>query len=100
LLLVLAVNSAIGAVYYLRLVYLSLIASADTSSPFASSPFRSRALAGCIAAAALVVLAFVPMTDPAASAAAYAPVRPELNVNVPAPTVAAQAPAVAGTPAH
>jgi len=96
LLLVLAVNSAIGAVYYLRLVYLSLIASADTPSPFASSPFRARALAGCIAAAALVVLAFVPMTDPAASAAAYLPVQPALNSNAPSPSVATSAPVLAG----
>ena len=102
LLLVLAVNSAIGAVYYLRLVYLALIASADAPSPFAASPFRSRALAGYIAAASLIVLAAVPMTDPAAAAAAYRPVTGQLRLNTPVPAVAQQpgAPVAARSEQH
>lgn len=80
LVLVLAVNSAIGAVYYLRLVYLSLIASGDAPSTFASTPFKSRTLAGCLAAAALIVMAFVPFTRPAAKAAAYRPITGKLSV--------------------
>lgn len=93
LLLVLAVNSAIGAVYYLRLVYVALIAPADSPSQFTATPFRSRAFAGYIAAAALVVLALIPMTDAAATAAAYVPVQGKLAANpVDAPAPIAGAP--------
>jgi len=95
LLLVLAVNSAIGAVYYLRLVNVALISSADAPSGFSATPFRSRAFAGYIAAAALVVMAVIPMTDPAAIAGRYFPIAGKLAVP-PAPVPApAPAPAVA-----
>jgi NADH-quinone oxidoreductase subunit N len=103
LLLVLAVNSAIGAVYYLRLVYVSLIASADAPSAFSSTPFRSRAIAGYLAAAALVVLVAIPMTDPAASAGRFKALKPENATVVPAkPAVTADAkgPVVVETGSH
>lgn len=71
LVVILAINSAVGAVYYLRLVYLALIAGSDAPSTFTATPFRSRIVAGYLAAAALVVMAVVPMTDMAAKAGVY-----------------------------
>jgi NADH-quinone oxidoreductase subunit N len=59
LLLVLAINSAIGAYYYLRIVYVALLDSPDAggrAAQFQVSPFNSRLIAGVLSVAAVVVL--------------------------------------------
>jgi len=57
LVVVLGVNSAIAAFYYLRLAFLPLTEPADTTSePVAAAPFRSRSLAGLLAAAGVIVI--------------------------------------------
>ncbi|MFT3683774.1 MAG: NADH-quinone oxidoreductase subunit N [Phycisphaerales bacterium] len=99
LVLILAINSAVGAVYYLRLVYLALIASSDSPSPFVSSPFKSRALAGCLAAAALIVMAIFPFTDAVAKAGGYEPIE-QPNAKTPSAEVAPTAPMSTTAAAH
>ncbi len=59
LLLVLALNSAIGAYYYLRIVYVALLDSPDAggrAAHFQISPFSSRLIAGVLSVAAVVML--------------------------------------------
>jgi NADH-quinone oxidoreductase subunit N len=57
LVVVLGINSAIAAYYYLRLAFVPLLENADASvEPAYVSPFKSRHAAGVIAAVAVVVL--------------------------------------------
>lgn len=59
LVIVLGVNSAIAAVYYLRLVALPLLENPDPGAHVpARTPFISRTLAGLVSAAGVVVLVF------------------------------------------
>lgn len=74
LVLVLAVNSAIAAVYYLRLVYLALIASGEGALNLYRHTVplpRPRRLPR---RDALVVMAVVPMSRHAAKAGGYRPI--------------------------
>jgi NADH-quinone oxidoreductase subunit N len=58
LVIILGINSAIAAFYYLRLAFAPLLERPDAAAqPAGQSPFRSRMLAGAVAAAAVVVLA-------------------------------------------
>lgn len=100
LLIVLAVNSAIGAVYYLRLVYTALIASGEAPSAFVATPFKSRIIAGYAAALALIALAVSPTLNAAAKAGAYTPIKAEAAPKAtPAPAVTPKAEAT-GTQGH
>jgi NADH-quinone oxidoreductase subunit N len=80
LVIVLGINSAIAAFYYLRIAFAPVLERADPSAePAQVSPFRSRQLAGVIAAGAVVVLAIGgfklmgPIMDLTSGAAAYQP---------------------------
>lgn len=60
LVLVLGINSAIAAYYYLRLAYVCFIDKPETipgQAPLTLNPFQSRELAGVVSAAGVVVLA-------------------------------------------
>lgn len=60
LVLILGLNSAIAAYYYLRLMYVPFIESADRSpnlAPLQETPFASRRAAAMIASAGVIVLA-------------------------------------------
>lgn len=60
LVIVLGLNSAIAAFYYLRLVAVPLLDSPDpTAAPAARTPFASRVLAGFVSAAGVLVLILV-----------------------------------------
>ncbi len=63
LVIILGLNSAIAAYYYLRLVTLPFLSEPNASSkPLTLNPFPARTLAGTIAAAAVIVLAFMGST--------------------------------------
>jgi NADH-quinone oxidoreductase subunit N len=81
LVVVLGVNSAIAAYYYLRIAFAPLLERPDaTTEPAQVSPFRSRQVAGVIAAATVVVLALGgywlmgPIMDRSTQAGAFRPV--------------------------
>lgn len=60
LVLVLAVNSAISAFYYLRLVTVPFLsAPAEGAEPAAVTPFRTRIAAGALSAGGIIVLSIV-----------------------------------------
>lgn len=76
LVLILAVNSAIAAYYYLRLAYVCYIeAPQDSPSlpPLRATPFGARRVAGVLSAAGVVVLAVIGgrLADVAATAGRY-----------------------------
>jgi NADH-quinone oxidoreductase subunit N len=78
LVIVLGVNSAIAAFYYLRLAFVPILESPDAAAePAKLSPFRSRQAAAVIAACAVVILAvggfwlMGPIMDQTTKAAAY-----------------------------
>ena len=63
LVIILGLNSAIAAYYYLRLVTLPFLSEPNASAkPLTLNPFPARTLAGTIAAAAVIVLAFMGST--------------------------------------
>lgn len=58
LVIILGLNSAIAAYYYLRLAFTPLLEKADASAePIVASPFRSRQVAAVVSAGGVVVLA-------------------------------------------
>ncbi|MBM4108379.1 MAG: NADH-quinone oxidoreductase subunit N [Phycisphaerae bacterium] len=60
LVVILGLNSAVAAYYYLRLIKASLIdPPSDADLPATPTPFATRTLAGVLSAAGVVVLAFV-----------------------------------------
>lgn len=60
LVIVLGVNSAIGAFYYLRLAFFPFLEQAEEGAePVIASPFRSRKLAAGVSAAGVIVLALL-----------------------------------------
>jgi len=62
LVVILGLNSAVAAYYYLRIAYTALIEKPDTassSSPILEAPFPSRQYAGLLSAVGVVVLTFV-----------------------------------------
>ncbi len=62
LVVVMAINSAIGAYYYLRLAFFPMLESRDENAePMKVSPYRSRAIASVISAGG--VLALIPLTQ-------------------------------------
>jgi len=68
LVVILALNSAIAAFYYLRLVSVTLLESPDgagRAESFAMTPFANRTLAGYIAATVIVGAPLVPLIDEA-----------------------------------
>jgi NADH-quinone oxidoreductase subunit N len=78
LVVVLGLNSAIAAFYYLRLAFTPLLEKADASvEPAYQSPFRTRKFAGLIAAVAVVRVGIAgsklmgPVMDKTAEAGAY-----------------------------
>jgi NADH-quinone oxidoreductase subunit N len=74
LVVILGLNSAIAAYYYLRLARAAWLESSETRPGQAEvrlAPFASRTLAGVLSAAGVVVLAFVPLTSFANRAASY-----------------------------
>lgn len=76
LVLVLAINSAIAAYYYLRLAYVCYIEPAETAAnlaPIQPTPFGSRRVAGVVSAAGVVVLAVVggPLAEVAGTAGRF-----------------------------
>ncbi len=80
LVIVLGVNSAIAAFYYLRIAFAPFLESADPSAePAVLSPFRSRQMAAMISAVAMVLLAvggywlLRPIMESSTVAAAYKP---------------------------
>lgn len=80
LVVVLAINSAIAAYYYLGLARAALLDAPDASAaPTTESPFASRRTAGVISAAAVVALAFAAnsLMVAARNAAAFKPVAME-----------------------
>ncbi len=99
LLVILAVNSAIAAFYYLRLAGVAWLESAD--GPLGTSPtegvrvgpFGLRAVAGIASAAGVVVLAGVPLTGFAQRGAEYraATHRTPIEITEPVPASAADA---------
>jgi len=101
LVLILGLNSAIAAYYYLRLAFVCYIDSPETSpnlAPMQATPFGSRRVAGVLSALGGVALAVVggTLADVAATAGRYVPAlgsgslqkRPEIK---PAEVVEAQA---------
>lgn len=97
LVLILAVNSAIAAFYYLRLVAVPFLENPDKSpvgAPVQLSPFRGRLLAGVIAAACVVLLSAVGFVASSLGAAANRAGRFEAAAALPpgTPGVAATAP--------
>src|SRR5205823_14465133 len=88
LVIVLGINSAIAAFYYLRIAFAPLLERPDPSiEPAVLSPFRSRRAAGLIAAVAVVILAvggfwlLGPIMERTTQAAAYRP--PVINDTTP-----------------
>ena len=76
LVVVLGLNSAIAAFYYLRLVALPLLEEPEGDHPV--TPFPSRSLAAVASAAAIIGLVFIadPLIDAAGRAATISPVDP------------------------
>lgn len=106
LVVILGLNSAIAAFYYLRLAgtpWLETLEIAPGTSPPRLAPFFSRTVAGFCSAAGVVILAVVPVTSYALRAAEYRDrstnpgkplVAPRAGVEVaPAPTLAPAMPA-------
>ncbi|CAN5796745.1 hypothetical protein BH11PLA1_BH11PLA1_13100 [soil metagenome] len=76
LVVIMGLNSAIGAVYYLRLAAYPLLEQPDPagmSSRVTQTPVSGRWLAGVLSAAGVVVLAVVPLTGFAKFGARYTP---------------------------
>ncbi|MCC6322464.1 MAG: NADH-quinone oxidoreductase subunit N [Phycisphaerales bacterium] len=78
LVVILAINSAIAAYYYLRLAYLCYIDPPETSpnlAPLRATPFGSRRVAGMLSAIGVVVLAVVggKLADATVTAGRYIP---------------------------
>jgi NADH-quinone oxidoreductase subunit N len=80
LVIVLGINSAIAAFYYLRIAFAPFLERPDTTvEPAMITPFRSRMIGGLIAAGAVVVLAvggfwlLSPIMNSTTQAAAYHP---------------------------
>lgn len=74
LVVILGLNSAIAAFYYLRIVNYTLLEPADRSGradTLKPAPFPARALAGLASAVGVVVLAMVPLTGAARHAGRY-----------------------------
>jgi NADH-quinone oxidoreductase subunit N len=74
LVIILGINSAIAAFYYLRLVIYPLLEAPDSTgraSAFTVAPFRGRVLAGVISSILLVALAVWPVTRWAKDAGMY-----------------------------
>ncbi len=91
LVIILGLNSAIAAFYYLRLAGAAWLESTETrpgQPEVRLAPFPFRGLAGVLSAAGVVVLAFVPLTGYANRAAIYSGYRPG---SIPAKPAAAEA---------
>ncbi len=76
LLVILAVNSAIAAFYYLRLAGVAWLEAAPSPGPIDGvrvAPFAFRVIAGVLSAAGVIVFAVVPLTGAARFAAVYRP---------------------------
>lgn len=75
LIVILGLNSAIAAYYYIRLAGAALLSSPDLagrSASIQSTPFATRVLAGALSAMGVVALAVRPITDVASKAGTYA----------------------------
>ncbi|MFN0011478.1 MAG: NADH-quinone oxidoreductase subunit N [Phycisphaerales bacterium] len=93
LLVILAVNSAIAAFYYLRLAGVAWLETAASPGPTDGvrvAPFAFRVIAGVLSAAGVIVFAVVPLTGAARHAAAYRPANATVP-NAEQPPAAAEA---------
>lgn len=89
LLLILALNSAIAAFYYLRLAGVAWVESAEprgtSEDPVRITPFFGRLVAGFLSAAGVVVFAIWPVTGAASKAGAVRPEPAALTASSPTP---------------
>ncbi len=74
LVVILGLNSAIAAFYYLRLVGVTLLEAPDAPGrgvPVQPGPFPTRVLAGVASVAGIIMLSFIPLTNQAQRAGIY-----------------------------